>query len=145
MYIKVPANQIDYMTQVESQIALKRGDRVRFHFRNQSMEIDLDTTLEDLRWGLMARMTLTASDIKETAYSIIVEYRFETETTNFQLVKNRIKTFEIIENAEHLHVGDVLVYFEKIHGELTGNTFEKEITFITAHAQQAHFVVFGIV
>lgn len=137
-------NQIEYISHIESQAALKQGKRVRFNYGHKSVEINLDTTLEDLRWRLMAQTTLTAADVKENAYSIINVYRVETDPTNFYLVKNRVKTFEVLKDVEHLHVGDVLVYYEKEHGQLIGHSLEKEITYITNQAQQTHHFVLGI-
>lgn len=59
------------LTREEALKALKEGRRVQFHWRDKLTEISLDTTLDDLRWNLMANLKLTVNDVVNGKYSII--------------------------------------------------------------------------
>lgn len=70
---------MQFITQKEALEALRRGERVQFHFGNKSIEINRDTTFEELRWGLMEYFTLTSNDVINGKYSIIEERHEEME------------------------------------------------------------------
>lgn len=59
------------MTHKESLGALQEGKRVQFHYFDESVEVTLKTTLDDLRWALLAKLYLTVSDVTNGEYSII--------------------------------------------------------------------------
>jgi hypothetical protein len=60
-----------FISRKEALQALNEGKRVRFHWRKKVVEITLNTTLDDLRWSLMARLKLLVSDVTKGQYSII--------------------------------------------------------------------------
>ncbi|MBR2246302.1 MAG: hypothetical protein IJ880_04640 [Bacilli bacterium] len=60
-----------FLTREEALKALKKGSRVQFHWRGKTTEITLNTTLNDLRWNLMANLKLLVSEVTNGKYSII--------------------------------------------------------------------------
>lgn len=65
------AEKHPHLSLKEAHEALRNGKRVQFHWREQTVEISLNTSLDDLRWALMARLKLLVSDVTEGRYSII--------------------------------------------------------------------------
>ncbi|PAV30300.1 hypothetical protein CIL05_07470 [Virgibacillus profundi] len=61
----------DFITREEALKALKKGKRVQFHWKDKVAEISPDTTLNELRWNLMANLKLLVSDVVNGKYSII--------------------------------------------------------------------------
>lgn len=60
-----------FLTRKEALEALEKGKRVNFHWRDKTTEITLNTTLNDLRWNLMANLKLIVDDVTNGKYSII--------------------------------------------------------------------------
>lgn len=60
-----------FISRTEALVALQNGRRVQFHWKDKVVEIALDTTLDDLRWLLMARLKLLVRDVTGDNYSII--------------------------------------------------------------------------
>lgn len=65
------ANEHKLLSRDEALEALKNGKRVQFHWQGKVTEIDTETTLDDLRWNLMGRLSLLVSDVTSNNYSII--------------------------------------------------------------------------
>ena len=57
-----------------------------------------------------------------------------------------LKSFEIRENDRDFQVGDLVELREYLpnHDRYTGRVLPREITYVTAYAQQANYVVFGL-
>ncbi|RKJ42843.1 hypothetical protein D7X33_35435 [Butyricicoccus sp. 1XD8-22] len=61
----------DFFTLDEAKKALLEGKRVQFHWKDKRTEITLKSTLNELRWNLMANLTLRVSDVTNGKYSLI--------------------------------------------------------------------------
>lgn len=62
---------MDFITYEDAREALKRGERVLFHYQGKSTEVTLDTDLNDLRYAFLANLTLTIDDVVNGKYSIL--------------------------------------------------------------------------
>ena len=62
---------MDYLTREEAIKSMLDGKRVQFHWKGKVIEVTFRTTLEDLRWALMARTKLLVSHVMNGNYSII--------------------------------------------------------------------------
>lgn len=62
------------ISHIDANNALLNGQRVNFHWRGLSVEVNKSTTLEDLRWLLRDKKSvwyLTVKDVVSGNYSII--------------------------------------------------------------------------
>lgn len=133
-----------FLTQTEAQEALKEGKRVRFHWNEMVVPVSLDTSLDDLRWMLKARMTLLVSDVTNGKYSIQTVHELKIEAEYFEAVELGWKTFEIRKNDRGFEVGDILILQEYENGQYTGEKIEKEVTYMTTYNQEPGYVVMAI-
>lgn len=63
-----------FITREQAEKALEQGKRVQFHWRDETTEINKETSFEDLRWNLRhknAVFCLTVNDVVNGSYSII--------------------------------------------------------------------------
>ncbi|RKO61808.1 ASCH/PUA domain-containing protein [Caldibacillus debilis] len=137
---------MDFITREEAQEALKRGERVLFHYQGKSTEVTLDTDLNDLRDAFLAKF-LTIDDVVNGKYSILRCHELKVCPEYFETLEKRIKTFEIRKNDRDFHIGDVLILkeFDPETNNYTGRTVERKVTYITNFAQQEGYVVMSIV
>lgn len=134
------------ITREEAYQALHNGERVRFHFKDKSVEIDLHTGTSELRSQLSSHMELTLKDVINGVFSIIKEHHLKIEPQYFlDIIKNN-KSFEIRKNDRDFKVGDELVLkeYDSKQNQFTGNQIKAEITYITDFAQQEGYVVMAI-
>jgi hypothetical protein len=64
-------SETNFLNIEEAHEALKEGKRVQFHWRDKTVEIHTKTSLDDLRWNLMANFELLVRDVTKGKYSII--------------------------------------------------------------------------
>jgi len=138
---------MDFITREKAQEALKRGERVLFHYQGKSTEITLDTDLNDLRNAFLTKLTLTIDDVVNGNYSILRCHELKVLPQYFEPLVKRIKTFEIRKNDRDFRVGDILVLkeFDPETNMYTGRIVERKVTYITNFAQQEGYVVMAIV
>jgi hypothetical protein len=139
--------EVDFITYEDAREALKRGERVLFHYQGKSTEVTLDTDLNDLRDAFLAKLTLTIDDVVNGKYSILRCHELKVWPEYFEPLAKRIKTFEIRKNDRDFRIGDVLILkeFDPETNNYTGRTVERKVTYITNFAQQEGYVVVAIV
>lgn len=137
---------MNYITREEAINALERGERVRFHFNSRSIEVTKSTTLSELRFALLANLTLTVRDVENGQYSIIKQHDLKTWSEYYQAVVEGDKTFEIRVNDRNYNVGDILILkeYDPVKQIFTGREIEKVVTYLTDFAQQNGYVVMSI-